>query len=46
MGLSVVHGVVKKSGGAIVVDSTPGKGSRFDIYLPLLEEKPILEKNH
>ena len=44
MGLSVVHGVVKKSGGAIVVDSTPGKGSRFDIYLPLLEEKPILEK--
>lgn len=34
MGLSVVHGIVKGHGGAITVESRPGAGSRFDIYLP------------
>jgi signal transduction histidine kinase len=35
MGLSVVHGIVKTYGGAIEVESSPGKGSCFDVYLPL-----------
>jgi len=34
LGLSVVHGIVSNYGGAIAVDSTPGKGSKFTIYLP------------
>jgi len=34
LGLSVVYGIVKALGGAIRVDSTPGRGSTFDIYLP------------
>lgn len=34
LGLSVVHGIISNYGGAIVVDSTPGKGSTFVIYLP------------
>lgn len=37
MGLSMVHGIVMNYGGRIDVESTPGKGSRFDIYLPLVE---------
>lgn len=33
LGLSVVHGVVKGQGGWVEVESAPGKGSRFDVYL-------------
>lgn len=34
LGLSVVHGIISNYGGAILVESTPGKGSTFIIYLP------------
>lgn len=35
MGLSTVHGIVKKYGGEILVESSPDKGSIFTIYLPV-----------
>jgi signal transduction histidine kinase/ActR/RegA family two-component response regulator len=37
LGLSVVHGIISNYGGAIVVNSTPGKGTTFIIYLPRYE---------
>lgn len=36
MGLSVVHGIVQEHGGVVTVDSSPGKGACFCVYLPAL----------
>jgi PAS domain S-box-containing protein len=54
MGLAVVHGIIANHGGAITVESTPGQGSTFAVYLPrsdspstaaLPAEEPIVGGN-
>ena len=34
LGLSTVYGIIRQTGGFIIVDSAPGRGTHFSIYLP------------
>jgi two-component system cell cycle sensor histidine kinase/response regulator CckA len=42
LGLAAVHGFVRSNGGHVQVESAPGKGTRFRIFLPAIpvEETP------
>ena len=47
LGLAVVHGIVSVHGGAIHVESSPGVGSRFDLWFPLQDAPTeVVESQH
>jgi CheY-like chemotaxis protein len=39
LGLSLVHGIVKQCGGTITIESEQSKGTRFVIYLPVIQKE-------
>ena len=37
LGLATVHSIVRDAGGCVVVDSRPGRGTTFTVYLPRVD---------
>jgi PAS domain S-box-containing protein len=43
LGLATTYGIIKQSGGSVLVDSEPGHGSTFRIYFPMvMREAPAI----
>jgi len=40
LGLSVVYGIIQQHGGFVEVDSEPGQGTTFSLYLPIVKKRP------
>ena len=43
MGLAMVHGIVKKYGGFISLDTELGEGTVFHVFLPVVEKEALTE---
>jgi CheY-like chemotaxis protein len=45
LGLATVYGIVKQSGGFVLVESAPGRGATFRSYFPVVEDPAALEES-
>ncbi len=45
LGLSTVYGIVTQAGGHVDVESAPGQGATFHVWMPAAEEDAMVEKD-
>jgi PAS domain S-box-containing protein len=45
LGLSISYGIIQDHGGSIDLESAPGKGTKFQVHLPLVPPKPESKGN-
>jgi signal transduction histidine kinase len=41
LGLSMVQGIIAQSGGTVITESAPGRGSTFKVFLPIAGESAV-----
>jgi signal transduction histidine kinase len=46
LGLATVYGIIEQSGGAIAMDTAPGRGTSIRIYLPVTDAVATAERPH
>jgi len=44
LGLTIVYNIIQQFGGFVDVDSTPGKGTEFKIYLPKYKKEALTDR--
>jgi signal transduction histidine kinase len=45
LGLAIVQGIVSDHGGRVEVQSEPGRGTTFTLFLPLVRPSKLVEEN-
>lgn len=45
LGLAMVYGILRQNKGFVILDSAPGEGTTFHLYLPRLESATSMEQN-
>ncbi|KQZ59074.1 response regulator (plasmid) [Ensifer adhaerens] len=45
LGLSMIHGLALQLQGALRLTSTPGKGTRAELWIPVSDESPVVSKD-